>query len=61
MEHIRIVIVELCNCGAFCIFSEYQQYQHIMMFLMGLNEDFLHVRGQILLIEPVPSITKVYS
>ncbi|KAG7990321.1 hypothetical protein I3843_02G020400, partial [Carya illinoinensis] len=31
------------------------------MFLMGLNEEFVHVRGQILLLEPLPSITNVFS
>ncbi|KAF5454168.1 hypothetical protein F2P56_023851 [Juglans regia] len=50
-----------CSCGAARIFLEYHQRQHVIMFLMGLNEEFAHVRGQILLIEPLPSITKVFS
>jgi hypothetical protein len=33
----------------------------VMSFLMGLNESFIHVRGQILLMEPLPSINKVFS
>lgn len=28
---------------------------------MGLNEGFLHVRGQILLLDPIPSVNKVFS
>ncbi|GMI70518.1 hypothetical protein HRI_000721100 [Hibiscus trionum] len=32
-----------------------------MQFLMGLNESFAHARGQILLLDPLPSITKVFS
>ena len=28
---------------------------------MGLNENFSHIRGQILLIDPLPSINKVFS
>lgn len=30
------------------------------MFLMGLNDGFSHVRGQILLMDPQPPITKVF-
>lgn len=32
-----------------------------MIFLMGLNESFANVRGNILLQEPLPDISKVYS
>ncbi|XP_035545114.1 uncharacterized protein LOC118348197 [Juglans regia] len=50
-----------CTCGAARLFVEYQQRQHVIMFLMGQNEEFAHVRGQILPLEPLPSITKVFS
>lgn len=32
-----------------------------MQFLMGLNESYSHIRGQILLNEPMPPINKVFS
>ncbi|XP_020235521.1 uncharacterized protein LOC109815266 [Cajanus cajan] len=32
-----------------------------MLFLMGLNEGYSHIRGQILLMDPIPSIEKVFS
>ena len=32
-----------------------------MKFLMGLNDSFLQVRTQVLLMDPLPSIRKVYS
>ena len=39
------------------IFSSHQ----LMQFLMGLNESFDSVRSQILLLDPFPSVNKVYS
>lgn len=56
-----------CTCGANCTFvlnkilSGYQHYDYIISFLMGLNDSFAQVRGQILLMEPLPLINKVFS
>lgn len=43
------------------ILLEYQQQEQILQFLMGLNQPFAHVRGQILLMDPLPRLNKVYS
>ena len=32
-----------------------------MSFLMGLNDTYVAVKGQILLMDPIPSLTKVFS
>ena len=32
-----------------------------MSFLMGLNDSYVQVRGQLLLIDPLPPINKVFS
>ena len=32
-----------------------------MSFLMGLNDTYAAVRGQILLMDPIPSLSKVFS
>lgn len=45
--------IHVCTCGALksysCgnvnVFLEYQHKQHIIQFLMGLNKEFLHIRG----------------
>ena len=56
-----------CTCGAKCIcglsriLMEYQHYDYVHSFLMGLNDSFAPVRGQILLMEPLPNINKVFS
>ena len=40
--------------------EKYEQ-RCVMQFLMGLNESFATVRGQILLMDPMPPINKVFS
>ena len=56
-----------CTCGAKCIcglsrtLMDYQHYDYVHNFLMGLNDSFAPVRGQILLMEPLPNINKVFS
>ena len=40
---------------------EYQEEECTMNFLMGLNESFATVRGQILLMKPLPSLKQVFS
>lgn len=39
----------------------YYQQEYIMTFLLELNHSYAHVRGQILLMEPLPPINKVFS
>ncbi|KAL4379256.1 hypothetical protein GQ457_02G035690 [Hibiscus cannabinus] len=48
-----------CNCGGLQKLLDDQQKELTMQFLMGLNESFATVRGQILLMDPLPNITKV--
>ncbi|KAL4354578.1 hypothetical protein GQ457_06G014030 [Hibiscus cannabinus] len=50
-----------CNCGGLQKIMDDQQRELVMQFLMGLNESFAVVRGQILLMDPMPNITKVFS
>uniref|UniRef100_A0A2N9GDP6 CCHC-type domain-containing protein n=1 Tax=Fagus sylvatica TaxID=28930 RepID=A0A2N9GDP6_FAGSY len=56
-----------CTCGAKCMcglsrtLMDYQHYDYVHSFLMGLNDSFAPVRGQILLMELLPNINKVFS
>ena len=50
-----------CVCGGLRPVLEHLQSEQVMMFLMGLNEQFAQARGQILLMEPIPPINKVFS
>jgi hypothetical protein len=43
------------------IVAEHYHQEYVYQFLMGLNESFAAIRGQILLMEPLPSVNKVFS
>ncbi|VFQ66343.1 unnamed protein product [Cuscuta campestris] len=50
-----------CNCGVAQEILKYEQDQRLIQFLMGLNSDYNTVRGNILLIKPLPSISAAYG
>ena len=43
------------------IFNEQQDQDRIMQFLMGLNDSYSAIRGQTLLMNPLPTVRKTYS
>ncbi|KAL2245674.1 UNVERIFIED_CONTAM: hypothetical protein Sindi_2835600 [Sesamum indicum] len=47
-----------CSCGAS---KAIDGEDHLMQFLMGLSDDFDSVRSQILMLEPLPSVSKAYG
>ena len=59
--------VPVCDCThkADCIAikktRELDQRQRLMQFLMKLNDGYESIRGQILLMDPLPSVSKAYS
>ncbi|CAK9158903.1 unnamed protein product [Ilex paraguariensis] len=50
-----------CSCGGVKNLNNHHQMEYIMSFLMGLDDSFSQVRGQLLLMDPMPSITRVFS
>jgi len=50
-----------CTCSINEKLTQYQLQDLVMQFLMGLNETYSQVRGKILLMDPLPSINRVYS
>ncbi|KAL4594210.1 hypothetical protein ACB092_12G004400 [Castanea dentata] len=54
-------LIPVCTCGTMKTLSAAHEKTHVMRFLMGLNEHFETIRSQILLYEPFPSLSKVYS
>ena len=60
-ELINFRPIPACNCGALKTLLDCQHYEYVMKFLVGLNDSYASVRGQILLMEPLPSINKVFA
>lgn len=66
-EQINFKPYPLCSCeepyecGAVNIAHNYMKYDYVIRFLRGLNEQFANVKSQIMMIEPLPSINKVFS
>lgn len=50
-----------CKCTGLRSLLEHLRSEYVMIFLMGLNDSYTNVRAQILLMDPVPSINKVFS
>ncbi|KAL9152172.1 hypothetical protein ABFS82_11G102700 [Erythranthe guttata] len=50
-----------CTCGGLTGLSAHYNQEYVMSFLMGLNEHLSQTRGQILLMDPLPSISKVFA
>ncbi|KAL0402574.1 UNVERIFIED_CONTAM: Retrovirus-related Pol polyprotein from transposon RE1 [Sesamum latifolium] len=50
-----------CSCGALKELALMKETDHLMQFLMGLNDTFEGIRGQILMLEPLPTVTKAYA
>jgi len=56
-----------CTCGKPCecdlsrVFLKQRETEHAICFLKGLNDSYNSLKTQILLMEPLPSINKVFS
>ncbi|XP_062111858.1 uncharacterized protein LOC133823223 isoform X2 [Humulus lupulus] len=49
-----------CTCGGVKNLQEHYHMEYIMSFLMGLNDTYSQVRGNILLMDPLPEISRVF-
>ncbi|KAL0411948.1 UNVERIFIED_CONTAM: hypothetical protein Slati_3784500 [Sesamum latifolium] len=50
-----------CSCGSSKVLADLNVFTQLMQFLMGLGDVYDHVRSQVLLMDPLPSIGKTYS
>lgn len=54
-------LVHHCHCGGVQPLLDHFHFEYILTFLMGLNESYNPIRGQILTMDPTPSIQHVFS
>jgi len=50
-----------CACASAEKIFKREQNKKLLQFLMGLNDDYNSIRGNILMMSPLPSISQVYS
>lgn len=50
-----------CSCGAVSMIKKYRDEDYVIRFLKSLNEQYSHVKSQVLMLEPLPPLTKVFS
>ncbi|XP_017405446.2 uncharacterized protein LOC108318959 [Vigna angularis] len=50
-----------CNCGLLIKIQQERSDDSVIKFLRGLNDEFSSVRSQIMLKEPMPTLTKTFS
>ncbi|PWA89235.1 Cysteine-rich RLK (receptor-like protein kinase) 8 [Artemisia annua] len=64
-EHDALEAPYLCNCVCNCENGknngDREQRKRLIQFLMGLDECYANLRGQILLLQPLPTVSKAYS
>ena len=60
-ELVEYRLVDECTCEGSKKMIDFLNSEFVMTFLMTLNESYSHIRAQILLIDPLPPINKVFS
>ncbi|KAK2388029.1 putative mitochondrial protein [Trifolium repens] len=63
LDNFRPIPTSNCvaNCAAIAKMKSYKDSDQVIRFLKGLNEQYSAVRSQIMLMDPLPNISKVYS
>lgn len=61
LANTRILTIKRCNCDHVKELLEEAETSRIIQFLMGLNDNFANIRGQILNMKPRPCLTEIYN
>lgn len=57
---IPVCTCEKCTCELGHKFLKKQQEQHLLQFLLKLNDKFSAVRGHIMMMQPLPTVSQAY-
>lgn len=61
LANTRSLTVKRCDCDHVKELMEEAETSRIIQFLMGLNDSFANIRGQILNMKPRPRLTEIYN
>ncbi|CAA0841895.1 Unknown protein [Striga hermonthica] len=53
--------VQSCNCEKGKLAAQHEHDTKLIQFFMGLNDSYENLKGQIMMMEPLPTINKAYS
>lgn len=53
--------IHTCTCGGLQPLVDHLHTEYVLIFVTVLNETFDQIRGQILLMDPIPSVNRVFS
>lgn len=53
--------VHSCIYGGVQPLVDLMQKEYVFTFLMGLNQSYSQIRGQILILDPMPEVNRVFS
>ncbi|KAH6819786.1 hypothetical protein C2S53_010169 [Perilla frutescens var. hirtella] len=56
-----LVPCHTCTCGAIDLNKHNEESERLMQFLMGLNDSYEAIRNQILILDPLPTVSQAYS
>ncbi|KAK4254363.1 hypothetical protein QN277_009759 [Acacia crassicarpa] len=60
-EYVTLRPITRCPCNFTCSCVKYHENDYTLRFLKGLNERFAVVKSQIMLLDPLPSVNRVFS
>lgn len=60
-EHVNLPIYVIVDVGAAKKLEEHYKIQRITQFLMGLNDKYTTIRGQILMMQPLSCLSQAYA
>lgn len=50
-----------CSDGKLKVLLDRQQRDYVIQFLMGLNDTYANVRDKVMLLDPIPSVNRIFS
>lgn len=60
-EYNSLVTLPSCECVTARKYMVHDQQQRLLQFLMGLNDSYVHIRSQILMMTSLPTVGQAYS